>query len=72
MFPEPPQYVYQAKKVDSIQLKTLQHQPLGSEIRPREWFLVPLFVINEAIEKIRDGGNVYDPKAAALVRVVRT
>jgi hypothetical protein len=41
---------------------------------PREWFLVPLFVINEAVEKVRDGsitGYVYDPKAAALARVVR-
>jgi hypothetical protein len=37
---------------------------------PREWFLAPLFVINEAVERIRDGtitGYAYDPKAAALV-----
>lgn len=27
----------------------------GNPIVPREWFLVPLFVIDEAIEKIRDG-----------------
>jgi Meiotically up-regulated gene 113 len=42
----------------------------GQPVIPREWFLVPLFVIDEAIEKIRDGtitGYVYDPKAAALV-----
>lgn len=47
----------------------------GNPVIPREWFLVPLFVIDEAVEKIRDGsitGYVYDPKAAALVRVVRT
>jgi hypothetical protein len=39
---------------------------------PREWFLVPLFVVSEAVERIKDGtitGYVYDPKAAALVRV---
>lgn len=43
----------------------------GQPIIPREWFLVPLFVIDEAIEKIRDGtitGYVYDPKTASLMR----
>jgi hypothetical protein len=43
----------------------------GQPVIPREWFLVPLFVINEAIEKIRDGtitGYVYDPKSARLVQ----
>jgi len=36
---------------------------------PREWFLVPPFVIKEAAEKIRDGsitGYFYDPDAAPL------
>ena len=44
----------------------------GNPVIPREWFLVPLFVINEAIDKIRDGtitGYVYDPKTASLTRV---
>jgi hypothetical protein len=43
----------------------------GQPITPREWFLVPLFVIAEVIDKLRDGtitGYVYDPKAAALTR----
>ena len=42
----------------------------GQPVIPREWFLVPLFVIDEAIEKIRDGtitGYTYDPKTARLV-----
>ncbi|MCK1339793.1 GIY-YIG nuclease family protein [Bradyrhizobium sp. 38] len=42
----------------------------GNPVIPREWFLAPLFVINEAVERIRDGtitGYAYDPKAAALV-----
>lgn len=46
----------------------------GQPVIPREWFLVPLFVIDEAIEKIRDGtitGFIYDPKAAALAPVGR-
>jgi hypothetical protein len=41
----------------------------GRPVVVREWFLVPLFVIDEAVEKIRDGSivdYVYDPKAAAL------
>jgi hypothetical protein len=41
----------------------------GNPIVPREWFLVPLFAINEAVEKIKDGtitGYAYDPKTASL------
>jgi hypothetical protein len=41
----------------------------GNPIVPREWFLVPLFVIDEAIEKIGNGtitGYVYDPASASL------
>ena len=37
----------------------------GNPIVPRDWFLVPLFVIDEAIERIKDGSIVaftYDPK----------
>ena len=43
----------------------------GNPVIPREWFLVPLFVIDDAVEKIKDGtitGYTYDPKSAALVR----
>lgn len=43
----------------------------GNPVVPREWFLVPRFVVDDAVEKIRDGtitGYVYDPKAAQLVR----
>ena len=42
----------------------------GNAVRPREWFLVPLQVIDEAVERIRDGSItevVYDPKTARLV-----
>ena len=41
----------------------------GRPVVPREWFLVPLFVVDEAVERIRDGTitqYVYDPKAARL------
>jgi hypothetical protein len=42
----------------------------GQPVVPREWFLVPLFVIDEVIDKIRNGtitGYVYDPNSARLV-----
>ncbi len=41
----------------------------GNPVKPREWFLVPLHVINEAVERIRDGsiaGVIYDPTSASL------
>ena len=41
----------------------------GKPVIPREWFLVPLFVVDEAVERIRDGTitqYIYDPKAARL------
>jgi hypothetical protein len=43
----------------------------GHPIIPREWFLVPRFVIDEAVERIKDGTITayrYDPKAAVLVQ----
>ncbi len=42
----------------------------GNPVRPREWFLVPLQVIDEAVERIRDGSiidRVYNPVTARLV-----
>ena len=42
----------------------------GQSVKPREWFLVPLHVIDEAVEHIRDGSItkvVYDPKTARLI-----
>lgn len=43
----------------------------GKPVVPREWFLVPLFVIDEVVEKIKDGtiGEYrYDTVSAALVK----
>jgi hypothetical protein len=42
----------------------------GRPVIPREWFLVPVFVVDEAVERIKDGSitqYVYDPKNARLV-----
>ena len=44
----------------------------GNPVVPNEWFLVPRFMIDEAVEKIRNGtiSNFrYDPKSASLVQV---
>lgn len=41
----------------------------GTPVVPREWFLVPLFVVDEAIDRIRDGSitnYVYDLGTASL------
>jgi hypothetical protein len=41
----------------------------GNPVIPREWFLVPLYAIDEAVERIKDGtisGYVYDPQEARL------
>ena len=43
----------------------------GRPVVPREWFMVPLFVIDEAVERIKDRTIVdyrYDPKSAKLVK----
>lgn len=43
----------------------------GTLVVPREWFLAPLFVIKEAVEKIKDGtitDYVYDANNASLKR----
>lgn len=42
----------------------------GTPVTPREWYLVPHFVIDEAVERIRDGSIAeyfYDPKLARLI-----
>jgi hypothetical protein len=44
----------------------------GQPVKPREWFLVPLHVINEAVDRIRDGSITnyqYDPSMASLRKV---
>jgi hypothetical protein len=42
----------------------------GNPIVPREWFLVPRFVVDDAVERIKDGTiteYIYDPQTAHLV-----
>jgi len=56
----------------SARLKITINDRFGHPVQPSEWFLVPLFVIDEAVERVKDGTitkYVYDPQAAKLVRV---
>lgn len=43
----------------------------SNPVTPREWFLVPQFLIDDAVEKIKGGtitGYVYDPNSAGLIK----
>jgi len=54
----------------AAQLDLTIEDRFGNPVKPREWFLVPLHVIDEAVQRIRDGSItevVYDPKTARLV-----
>ena len=56
--------IFDAARLD-IEIK----DRFGNLVVPREWFLVPLFVIDEAVEKIKDGtisNHIYDPQGACL------
>lgn len=75
---------YDLYNINRVRLENLIHRVFGNArlnieitdrfgqpIAPREWFLVPLFVIDEAVERIKDGSITdyrYDPGTAALAR----
>ena len=59
------------KFFDSARLEIEIKDRFGNPVVPREWFLVPLFAIDEAVEKIKDGSITdyeYDPSSAKLTR----
>lgn len=54
------------------QLNITINDRFGHPVQPQEWFLIPLFVIDEAVARIKDGSitsYVYDPTAAKLVKI---
>jgi hypothetical protein len=56
----------------AAQLDVTIEDRFGNPVRPREWFLVPLPVIDEVVDKIRDGSITefeYDPATASLKKV---
>ncbi|MGE3643287.1 MAG: GIY-YIG nuclease family protein [Beijerinckiaceae bacterium] len=59
--------VFEPAKLE-IQIK----DRFGKPVIPREWFLVPLFVIDDVVQKIKDGTITnfrYDPESASLKEV---
>ena len=57
---------------DSAQMEIEILDRFGNPVKPREWFLVPLFIINEAVERIKNGTitqYIYEPKEARLVKM---
>ncbi|MEG5044212.1 GIY-YIG nuclease family protein [Microcoleus sp. B4-C1] len=59
------------KVFSSVRLELELPDRFGIPVKPREWFLVPLEAIEEAIEKIKEGTLDqfrYDPKTASLTR----
>lgn len=53
----------------AAQLNLTIKDRFGNPVRPREWFLVPLSVIDEVVEKIKDQSITaleYDPMTASL------
>jgi len=54
----------------AAQLDLTIEDRFGNPVKPREWFLVPLHVIDEAVQRIRDGsvtGMTYNPNSARLI-----
>lgn len=52
-----------------VQLDLTIEDRFGQPVKPREWFLVPLSVIDEAVQRITDGSiteYAYDPSKAKL------
>lgn len=74
---------YQLYNISRIKLENIIHRVFGpaqldieikdrfgNPVKPREWFLVPLFIVDEVVERIKDGTiteYAYDPEQARLV-----
>ena len=56
---------------DPVQLDVEISDRFGNPVRPREWFLVPLFIVDEVVQRIKDGSivdYVYNPRSAELIK----
>lgn len=59
----------------AAQLDLTIEDRFGNPVRPREWFLVPLHVIDEVVQRLQNGSItdvVYDSKTARLIDPNRT
>lgn len=57
------------KFFDSARLEVEIKDRFGKPVKAREWFLVPLFIIDEVVDKIKDGSiseYYYDSSSASL------
>lgn len=55
---------------DTVRLDIEIPDRFGKPVVPQEWFLVPLFIIDEAVARIKDGtisNYVYSPNSAELI-----
>jgi len=55
---------------ESAKLDIQINDRFGKPVIPREWFLVPLFIVDEVVEKIKDGTisqYMYDMNSVALI-----
>lgn len=80
--------VYELANLNRVALENLIHRVFGAArldidiqdrfgrpVRPKEWFLVPLFVIDEVVSRIKDHSIVdyyFDPKTMSLVKAHAT
>ena len=65
------QHIGRATRDAPARLSTTIHDRFGQPVQPAEWFLVPLFVIDEVVARIKDGtitDFAYDPATASLTR----
>ena len=76
---------YELFNINRIKLENLLHRffeparldiqisdRFGNPISPREWFLVPLFIVDEVVEKIKDGSLSkyrYEPNEVKLLEL---
>lgn len=59
---------------DNVRLDIEIQDRFGKIVKPREWFIVPLPIINKLIELIQKGeasGLYYDPAKAELIRATK-
>lgn len=58
------------RNFDTVRLDIEIPDRFGKPVVPQEWFLVPLFIIDEAVARIKDGtisNYVYSPNSAELI-----
>ena len=57
--------------LDAVRFDAAIPDRFGKPVRPKEWFMVPLPVVDDIVSRIGDGtlaGMIYDSKNAALIR----